>query len=73
MQRPGLRLFEIFDNYVAFKKHLVANLEQWHFARGRNCLEPFGLVSEIDIDALKGNVLFGQNDGRPLHIGAEIE
>ena len=63
-------------NHRAFEQDmhgtvLVGDLEQRHFPGRGNGEEPVGLVRQVDIDAMKGNLLFLGDDHGALDVRAQ--
>ena len=72
MQLMRLGLLEILQNDRGFENWDLADLQHRRLAERRNRDKPIRFVSEVDIDALEGDALFGQRDHRALHIGTEL-
>jgi hypothetical protein len=59
--------------YTACDCTIFPNLEYWNFSEGTNLEEPIGLVGQVDVFYMVGELFLVDKRGHPHCEGAEIE
>ena len=68
----GVSLFEIFIDDGRFVNHAITFEEHWNFSVRIEVEQVFGLVLQVDLGELIGDVLLGQDNPCPVGVRSGV-